>query len=152
MTQEMQPSIYLLHFSRFSYVKNLVFPLKARLFSSLCTIVEHRMPSPVQKVRRRLRLQRRKMRPALWKRLLPGVLIAGCNEFYDDGRLAGSCKVKLYTVPFVVAEGKALLFRQRYSGDHGVALGACHNVVPSRAYCRGSPEAKIAYKKLSREF
>jgi hypothetical protein len=148
----MQPSIYPLHFSRLSYVKNLVLPLKTRLLSSLHTIVEHGVPPPVQKVWHRLRLQRRKMRPALWNRLLPGVLIAGNNEFYDNGQLASSGKVKLYPAPLVIAEGKALLFCKRYSGDLSIALGACHDIAFSSAYCRSGPEAEVAYKKLAWKF
>jgi len=80
------------------------------------------------------------------------MLVAGGNKFYGNGQLAGSGKVKLYPSPLVIAEGKALIFCQRYSRDHGIALGACHNVVAPRADRRGRPEAKIAYKKLVWQF
>lgn len=148
----MQPSIYLLHFSRPSYAKNLVFPLKTRLPSSLHTIVRHSVPPPVQKVWHRLRLQRGKMWAALWERLLPSLLVSSGNELYGSDKLACSGKVQLYPAPLVIAKGKALFFRQRYSGDHGIALGARHDVMAPHAGRRGRPEAKITYKKLAWQF
>ena len=110
------------------------------------------VPAPVQKVRHRLRLQQRNVQPAVWLWLLPGVFVAGGTEFHGNAQLAGCCKVKLYSTPLVVAEGKALLFCQRYPGNLCAALGARHDVAPPRAYRRGGPETKIAHKKLALEF
>jgi hypothetical protein len=64
-------------------------------------------------MRDHLWLQRRKMRPAFWKRPLPSVYVAGCRKFHGDGKLAGS-KIKFYTALCVIAERKALIVSKGY--------------------------------------